>query len=581
VLLGGILLITLSTARESYACPFYNPVCWWNEAADFVRDKLNHAGKLLVDILHADGEAIWDDLVEIFEEDLVCDLLDVPTGTIGGLLIANGISADVDDTCTSTYTLQLLPNVHALMQQYFRSPIAEVRVYGGCDVQSGAAAITIGESIYFAEGYFPPTCEPDPDNCGCVNGIDVQKASILAHELIHVMQSREEGFKDFICKFHLECGLVEDSHSCDIEQEAFLVQAMVYEDVGRDQDGIFTCPLGECPGETGDLTWLSVYGHKCGAEITLCGLESGPDYCAGVDNCPNAFNPDQLDSDGDGRGDVCDEDCPGEPDPLPYEDLDQDCVFDSVDNCVCDQETVDLLTNCDPDDDPGGSDPDVCPPGIPCLDFSNSDQADFDGDLAGDVCDTDDDNDGLEDEIEQELGTDPLDADTDDDGLTDFDEVNVYLTDPLVADTDGDAVGDGEEVSLGTDPLDPDSDDDGLNDGLELTYGTDPLNADSDGDGLPDGQDVGWLQAAIRALSALAFKGADSGLKTAMLVMLDTVERRVALEQISAAMRVLDTLHRRLDSCGTLADRDDWIVDCEAQIEMRSLVELLATNVAS
>ena len=79
---------------------------------------------------------------------------------------------------------------------------------------------------------------------------------------------------------------------------------------------------------------------------------------------------------------------------------------------------------------------------------------------------TDCDGDGITNELEEQLGTDPYDPDSDDDGLNDGDEVNVH----------------------GTDPLDSDSDDDGLNDGDEVNvHGTDPLNADSDGDLLDDG----------------------------------------------------------------------------------------------
>jgi hypothetical protein len=74
------------------------------------------------------------------------------------------------------------------------------------------------------------------------------------------------------------------------------------------------------------------------------------------------------------------------------------------------------------------------------------------------------DGDGLSDEQEAALGTDPDNPDTDGDGLTDFEEVgadgtyNVGVdTDPLNADTDGDGYTDGEEVAGGADPLDDQS----------------------------------------------------------------------------------------------------------------------------
>ena len=67
----------------------------------------------------------------------------------------------------------------------------------------------------------------------------------------------------------------------------------------------------------------------------------------------------------------------------------------------------------------------------------------------------DSDQDGLTDEEEQQLGTDPNAVDTDSDGLFDREEVKVYTTDPLNADTDGDGYLDGAEVKSGYDPKGP------------------------------------------------------------------------------------------------------------------------------
>ncbi|MFH1173305.1 MAG: hypothetical protein V1692_02130 [bacterium] len=64
----------------------------------------------------------------------------------------------------------------------------------------------------------------------------------------------------------------------------------------------------------------------------------------------------------------------------------------------------------------------------------------------------DTDDDGLSDEEESKLGTDPTSSDTDNDGLFDREELETYKTDPLNADTDGDGYLDGEEVKSGYDP---------------------------------------------------------------------------------------------------------------------------------
>ena len=102
------------------------------------------------------------------------------------------------------------------------------------------------------------------------------------------------------------------------------------------------------------------------------------------------------------------------------------------------------------------------------------------------------DGDGLLNNDEKKIGTDPLNPDTDGDGLKDGEEVYTYKTDPLNKDTDGDDLTDGEEVlTYKTNPLNKDTDGDGLMDGQEVKkYRTDPLNPDTDGDKLTDGDEV-------------------------------------------------------------------------------------------
>lgn len=120
----------------------------------------------------------------------------------------------------------------------------------------------------------------------------------------------------------------------------------------------------------------------------------------------------------------------------------------------------------------------------------------------------DQDGDGLSDETELRLGTDPNNPDTDGDGASDLDEVNLG-TDPLVPNPGlldrqapqpeeplDDPVsralrGDAEEgAEPPAPPVSPDTDGDGLTDLQEQQLGTDPNNPDTDGDGFNDGDEV-------------------------------------------------------------------------------------------
>jgi hypothetical protein len=101
----------------------------------------------------------------------------------------------------------------------------------------------------------------------------------------------------------------------------------------------------------------------------------GPDNCPGSDG--TSFNPEQTDTDADGRGDVCDDDDDG------------DAVGDGADTCVLIADPAQTDTDadgrgdvCDDDDDGDG----VLDARDNCRVVANADQRDRDGDDPGDAC---------------------------------------------------------------------------------------------------------------------------------------------------------------------------------------------------
>ncbi len=92
------------------------------------------------------------------------------------------------------------------------------------------------------------------------------------------------------------------------------------------------------------------------------------------------------------------------------------------------------------------------------------------------VVEGDQDADGLSNDQEAALSTDPARPDSDGDGLEDGDEVLIYSTNPNERDSDGDLLSDFDEVNTyKTNPRAADTDGDGANDGLEVAGAGDPL----------------------------------------------------------------------------------------------------------
>jgi len=229
-----------------------------------------------------------------------------------------------------------------------------------------------------------------------------------------------------------------------------------------------------------------------------------------VDNCPQSYNPYQVDFDNDGLGDACDDD-----------DLDRDGFPDNIDNCqltpndqkdkdgdgigdACDpvddneiDDDVDTYTeyqgdcndtnaainpeaielcngiddNCDGSIDEGfdADDDGIVACNDNCQDASNSDQSDGDADGVGDVCDNcpEDSN--------------PDQADADGDAIGDTCDNCLSIANSDQTDTDGDGIGDACDAC--PDDADNDADNDGVCGDIDNCPATpNPDQSDTDDD---------------------------------------------------------------------------------------------------
>ena len=102
--------------------------------------------------------------------------------------------------------------------------------------------------------------------------------------------------------------------------------------------------------------------------------DDGDDIPASQDNCPDLYNPEQVDSDGDSYGDLCDE----------CTDLDGDGFGDpGFPANTCDVDNCPAVENPGQEDQDGDGFGDLCDN---CPEISNPDQTDDNQDGVGDVC---------------------------------------------------------------------------------------------------------------------------------------------------------------------------------------------------
>jgi hypothetical protein len=365
--------------------------------------------------------------------DLACTVIQNATNGSGGII-------EVAVTEEALFPLSI--SINGLSQTYYTSPVTfsdlspgdyTIRVVDGVGC-SGKCQTSISNSIIetvticpYTEFTFFPLQEDDCESWGpsdlFPDGAADPNTPILITENTTIITTISDDQGNIIEQITTQY-IVEDDGTCDTDDDGIL-------------DSVDNCPNSYNPDQLNDSDHDGVCDH--------------------LDNCPNNANSDQADTDGDGIGDICDDG-----------DADDDGLPDEYDDCPHSANNV--------DSDADG----ICDSVDNCPYVVNPNQDDADGDGIGDVCDDPDgdtDDDGIPDDVDP-CPTAHIDFDLDGDCIPDnldncYDQAN-----PEQADVDGDGIGDICDPFNNMEDLDGD----GIPDCKEN-------DEDDDGDGIPNNED--------------------------------------------------------------------------------------------